>query len=129
MGSMRITGGAVVVDAEAELRDALRPQWPAAAVERSALDVAPHVSVAALRAVAEAAQCVAGAPQVARVEGFRSREDPDWYQLLLVVEKPGAPGTDDWQRALEAAGAVIEAAIQRHPEMADAIASQISFDL
>lgn len=129
IGSMRITGGAVVTNVEAELRAALRHRWPNVVVERSALDVAPHVSVAALRAVVEAARTAAGGLRVARLEGFRSREDPDWYQLLLVVENPGAPGSPAWQGALEAAGAVIEVAIQRHPETADAIASQISFEL
>jgi hypothetical protein len=114
---------------EAELRDALRSAWPEALVEDSALVVLPCINIAALRAVVDAARGVAGAPKVARVEGFRSREDPDWSQLLLVVEEPGEPGSESWRQALEAAGAVIEAAIKRHPETADAIASQISFDL
>ena len=126
---MTNTSGTVVTGVEAALRDALRPAWPRAVVERSALEVAGRVSFAALRAVAEAAEHVADAPRVARVEGFRSREDPDWSQLVLVVEAPGEPGSAKWHKALDAAGRVIETAVERHPEAAEAITSQISFDL
>ena len=126
---MTNTSGTVVTGVEAALRDALRPAWPRAVVERSALEVAGRVSFAALRAVAEAAEHVADAPRVARVEGFRSREDPDWSQLVLVVEAPGEPGSAKWHKSLDAAGRVIKTAVERHPEAAEAITSQISFDL
>src|SRR5487761_2358514 len=126
---MTNTSGTVVTGVEAALRDALRPAWPRAVVERSALEVAGRVSFAALRAVAEAAEHVADAPRVARVEGFRSREDPEWSQLVLVVEAPGEPGSAKWHKSLDAAGRVIKTAVERHPEAAEAITSQISFDL
>ena len=126
---MTNTSGTVVTGVEAALRDALRPAWPRAVVERSALEVVGRVSFAALRAVAEAAEHVADAPRVARVEGFRSREDPEWSQLVLVVEAPGEPGSAKWHKSLDAAGRVIKTAVERHPEAAEAITSQISFDL
>ena len=122
-------GGTVVTGVEAALRDALRQARPRVVVDRSALELAGCVSFAALRAVAEAAEHVAGAPRVARVEGFRSREDPDWSQFVLVVEDPGEPGSAKWHKSLDAAGRVIDTAVERHPEAAQAITSQISFDL
>lgn len=127
--NMTTTSEIVVTNLEAALIAALRPAWPRAVVERTALEVARRVSFAALRAVAEAAEHVADAPRVARLEGFRSREDPDWSQLVLVVEDPGEPGSAKWHRSLDAAGRVIETAVERHPEAAEAITSQISFDL
>lgn len=127
--NMSHIGGTLIVNREEQLRDALRPKWPNALLERSALDVLPLINLAALRAVVDAALSVDGAPEVTRVEGFRSREDPHWFQLLLVVDNAGEPGTHLWRQTLEAAGSVIEAAIKLHPEAADAIACQISFDL
>ena len=48
---------------------------------------------------------------------------------FLVVEAPGEPGSAKWHKSLDAAGRVIKTAVERHPEAAEAITSQISFDL
>ncbi len=88
-----------------------------------------EINLDALREVAAAAQRINSSPIVTRVEGFRSREDSSWVQLLLVAGDAGESGSETWRTALDGAGAVIESAVAHSPRLAGAIASQISFDI
>ena len=118
-----------VVDREEELRSVLRSAWPAVTIEPSAFAALSDINLDALREVVVAAQRVSATPVVTRVEGFRSREDSDWVQLLLVAGLAGEAGSETWRKALAEAGAVIESAVAHNPRLAGAITSQISFDI
>lgn len=123
-----MTSPTVVATRELELREILRSAWPDATVEPSALEVLPRINLDALRAVAKTAWTVAGLPSVTRVVGWRSREDPEWIQLVLILGVRPYPGSDEWHELMNLIADASEAAMRFDAGLIDAIASQISFD-
>lgn len=123
-----MTSPTVVTTRERELRQILHAAWPDATIEPSALEYLPRINLAALRAVVEAGLTIPSLPTVVNVAGWKSYEDPDWIELLLVTSARPAPGSDEWHELLDAMGKALEVAMENHPDLIDDIASQISFD-
>lgn len=113
----------------ADLASALGPRARDATYEQSALDVAGQISLAAVRAVGEAMMSAPDDLRICRAFGTTDPEDPDWRQLVLVVDQPGEPGSDEWRASLRIVGHVIEYAIARHPDLSHAIGSEIAFEV
>jgi hypothetical protein len=116
------------LDGATALVSALGSRVLGATVEASAIDVARYIDQRAIAAIGEALTMASDAPEVSALCGYNDPEEPSWRQLLLKVNA-GEPGTEGWRRALAAAGAVTESAIELHPDIAAAIATQVAFEL
>lgn len=113
----------------ADLASALGPCAKDATYEQSALDLLGQISLPAIVAVGESMMSAPRTLRICRAFGTTDPEDPNWRQLVLVVDQPGEPGSDEWRASLQIVGHIIEYAIARHPDLSHAIGSEIAFEV
>ncbi len=95
-------------------------------ITESARHASKHVSPATVKLVIAALRSANLAGRIKEIDGWQSKDDPTWRQLVFVLDSNGRDRAAR-QATRNAAADALGGAIDSHPQLADELADAITF--